>query len=146
MSWCLSVEDLNLDAIRVKYEEFSKPQTNEVHTCFDLLTSFKQGSRSFDKWNNALQAQVNPTKYPPGTAKIIQCDIFWFFLHDEEFVSKTINDRNVDLEKFQASKVKQLAKEMESTKATAHHMKQVAGVQQVVQINLMRHQCTEISS
>ena len=25
-------------------------------------------------------------------------DIFWFFLKDEEFVSKTINDSNIDLD------------------------------------------------
>ena len=48
-------------------------------------------------------------------AKILHCDIFWFSLHDEEFVSKTINDSNVDLEKFPESKVRQLAKKMEST-------------------------------
>ena len=33
---------------------------------------------------------------------------------------------------------------MESSKATAHHIKQVASDQQVVQINLFRHQCTEL--
>ena len=27
-------------------------------------------------------------------------DIFWFFLHDEEFVSRTMSDGNVDLDKF----------------------------------------------
>ena len=31
---------------------------------------------------------------------------------------------------------------MEALKATAHHMKKVAGDPQVAQINLMRHQCT----
>ena len=52
----------------------------------------------------------------------------------------------MDLEKFPTSKVRQLAKKMESSKATAHHIKQVAGDPQAVQINLMRHQHTEISS
>ena len=65
--------------------------------------------------------------------------------NDEQFVSKTINDNNVDIEKFLASKVRQLAKKMESSKATAHHIKQVVGDPQAAQINLMRHQCTEIS-
>ena len=50
----------------------------------------------------------------------------------------------MDLEKFPASKVRQLAKKMESPKATVHHIKQVAGDPQAAQINLMRHQCTEI--
>ena len=79
------------------------------------------------------------------TAKILHHDIFWFFLHDE-FVPKTINDSNVDLEKFPASKVRQLAKKMESSKATACHVKQVADDPQAVQINLMRHQHTETST
>ena len=33
---------------------------------------------------------------------------------------------------------------MESSKATAHHMKQVAGDPQAAQINLLQHQCTEL--
>ena len=70
---------------------------------------------------------------------ILQRDIFWFFLHDEEFVSKTINEGNVDLDNFLTSKVRQLAKRMEIPKATACHIKQVAGNPQAVQINLLRH-------
>ena len=85
-------------------------------------------------------------KYPPETTKILHRDIFWFFLHDEYFVSKTINKGNVDLNKFPASKVHQLAKKYESPKATARHIKQVAVEMQVTQIHLMRHQCTELSN
>ena len=144
VSRCLSNEDLNLDIIWGKYEEFCKPRTDEVCTHFDLLTSFWQGNKSMDEWHNAVQVQVNLAKYTPKTAKILPHDIFWFFLCDEEFVSKTINDSNVDLEKFPGSKVRQLAKKMESSKATVHHIKQVAGDPQAVQINLMRHQHTEI--
>ena len=59
MSWCLSAEELNLDTIWGKFEEFCKPQLNEVRAHFDLLTSFRQGSRSVDEWYNAVQAQVN---------------------------------------------------------------------------------------
>ena len=77
---------------------------------------------------------------------ILHCDIFWFSLGDEEFVSKAINDGNVDLEKFPASRVRQHAKKMESLKATAKHIKQVAGDPQLEQINLMRHQHMELSS
>ena len=65
-------------------------------------------------------------KYPPETASILHRDIFWFFLKYEEFVSKTINDSNSDLDKFPASKVKQLAKKMETSKSTARHIKAVA--------------------
>ena len=76
-------------------------------------------------------------KYPPETAKILQRDILWFFLKDEEYVSKTINDGNIDLDKIPASKVKQLAKKMESSKVTAGHIKQVASDPHMAQINLM---------
>ena len=91
-----------------------------------------------------VQAQVNLAKYPTETAKIMQRDIFWVFLRDQDFVSKTISDGSVDLEKFPASKVRQLAKKLESSKATACHIKQVAGDLQAAQINLLRHQCTEL--
>ena len=73
---------------------------------------------------------------PPETAKILHRDIFWFFLKDEEFVSKTNNDSNIDLDKFPKSKVRQLAKKMESSKVTPRHIKQVASDPWVAQINL----------
>ena len=139
VSWCLSAGELNLDTIWGKFEEFCKPQWNGVRACFDLLTSFRQGNRSVDEWHNVVQAQINVAKYPQDTAKFLHRDIFWFFLCNEEFVSKTINDGNVDLDKFPASKVRQLAKRMESSKATACHIKQVAGSPQGAQINLLRH-------
>ena len=71
-------------------------------------------------------------------------DIFWFFLQDEELVSRTISDGSVDLDSFPPSRVCQLAKRMESSKATVQHIKQVAGDPQAAQINLLRHQCTEL--
>ena len=144
VSWGLPTDQLALDIIWGKFEDFCKLQSNEVHARFDLFTSFQQGNRSVDEWYNVVQAQVNLAKYPPETAKIMQRDIFWFFLRDEDFVSKTISDGSVDLEKFPASKVRQLAKKLESSKATACHIKQVAGDLQAAQINLLRHQCTEL--
>ena len=144
VSWGLPTDQLTLEIIWGKFEDFCKLQSNEVCARFDLLTSFQQGNRSMDEWYNVVQAQVNLAKYPPETAKILQRDIFWFFLHDEEFVSKTISDGSVDLEKFPASKVRQLAKKLESSKATACHIKQVAGDLQAAQINLLRHQRTEL--
>ena len=79
------------------------------------------------------------------TASILYRDIFWFFLKDGEFVSKTINDSSIDLEKFPASKIRQLAKKMEASKTTACHIKQVASYLQAAQINLKRYQRTELS-
>ena len=97
-----------------------------------------------DEWYNCVQAQINLAKYPPETAKILHRGIFWFYLQDEEFVSKTIDEGSVDLDKFPTSKVHQLAKKYESSKATARHIKQVAGEMQATQIHLMRHQHTEL--
>ena len=105
VSWSMPKEELTLDAIWAKFEEFSKPQMNEVSAWFDLLTSFWQGNRNVDKWYNAVQAQVNLAKYPPETAKILHWDIFWFFMKDEDFVTKMINEGNVYIQKFPASKV-----------------------------------------
>ena len=59
-------------------------------------------------------------------------------------MSRTITEGSVDLDKFPTSRVCQLAKKFENSKATACHIKQVAGDPQVTQINLMRHQQTEL--
>ena len=105
VSWSIPKEELTLDAIWTKFEKFSKPQMNEVRAQFDLLTSFYQGSQNVDEWYNVVQAQVNLAKYPPETAKILHRDIFWLFMKDEDFVTKTINEGNVDIQTFPASKV-----------------------------------------
>ena len=117
---------------------------NKVRACFDLLTSFHQGNRNVDEWYNTDQAQVNLTKYPPETAKFLHRDIFCFFMKDKDFVTKTTNEGNVDIHKFLASKVQQLAKKMESSKATAKHIRQVVGDLPTAQIHLMCHQCTKL--
>ena len=137
VSWGLTKDELELETIWSCFEEFCKPQSNEVCARFDLLTSFCQGSKSVDEWYNCVQAQINLAKYPPETAKILHRDIFWFYLRDEKFVSKTNNEGSVDLDKFPASKVCQLAKKYESSKATARHIKQVASEMQATQIHLM---------
>ena len=65
-------------------------------------------------------------------------------MKDEDFVTKTINEGNVDIQKFPASKVRQLAKNMESSKAMAKHIRQVAGDLPAAQIQLMWHQHTQL--
>ena len=60
--------------------------------------------------------------------------------------SKTINDSNVDLEKFPVSKVRHLAKKMESSESAARHIKAVASDPQMTQVNLMKHQRTDLPS
>ena len=63
---------------------------------------------------------------------------------DDEWVSKTINDSNIDIAKFPTSKVKQLAKKMESSKATTRPIKLVASDLQVAQVNMIRYQSTDL--
>ena len=103
VSWSLPKEELTLDNIWPRFEEFSKPQTNEVRAHFYLLISFCQGNRNVDEWYNAVQAQVNLAKYPLETAKILHRDIFcFFFMKDKDFVTKTINEGNIDIQNFPA--------------------------------------------
>ena len=91
VSWSLPKDELSLNTRWDIFEEFCKPESNKVRAHCNLLTSFQQGNHSVDEWYNAVQAQVNLAKYPPETAKILHHDIFWFFMKDEDFVSKTIN-------------------------------------------------------
>ena len=105
VSWNLSSNELTLDTIWGKYKKYCKPQSNEVQARFDLLMSFRQGNCSMDEWYNTMQTQVILAKYPLETAKILHRDIFCFFLKDEDFVSRTISDGSVDLDKFTASRV-----------------------------------------
>ena len=144
VSWNISSEELTLEIIWKKFEEFCKPQANELRARFDLLTSFKQGDLSIDQWYNAVQTQVALANYPQETTQILQRNIFWLFLNDESFVSKTPNDGHVELSKYPASKLRQVAKKFESSQATAKHMKQITRDMQAVQVNLLQHQCTEL--
>ena len=82
VSWGLPTDQLTLEIIWGRFEDFCKPQLNEVWAIFDLLTSFRQGNKSVDEWHNAVQVQVNLDKYPPETAKILHRDIFWFYLRE----------------------------------------------------------------
>ena len=109
-----------------------------------MLTSFCQGNRSVDEWYNAVQAQLCLVKYPQEIANILHPDILWFFLKDEEFVSKTSHNSSIDLDKFPASKVRQIAKKMEASKATVWCIKQVASDPHTAQINLMKQQQTDL--
>ena len=124
VSWVLNDRELTLETLWTNFEDFCKLQANEVRARFDLLTSFLQGDKSVDEWFNAVQTQINLCQYPPETANILQRDIFCFFLKDEEFVSKTLNEGCADLQQYPASKVRQIAKKLESSKATARHIKQ----------------------
>ena len=59
-------------------------------------------------------------------------------------MSKTLNECHVELNKFPASKVRQMAKKLESSQSTARHIKKMSSEPQVTQIHLLRHQRTEL--
>ena len=64
---------------------------------------------------------------------------------DIEFIAKTINEGNTDLTQYLAAKVKQMAKKLESRKATAKHIKQhTSSMQGAAQINVLWHNHTSL--
>ena len=71
ISWCLPPEDINLDDIWAKFEDFSKPQTNEVRARFDLLISYRHGNHSVDEWYNAVHTPGVPYKVPTRNCKYL---------------------------------------------------------------------------
>ena len=143
VSWGLTGRDITLETLWSKFKEFCKLQANEVRARFDLLTSFWQGDKSVDKWFNTVQAQINLCNYPTKTANILHQDIFWFYMKDEEFVSKTLNEGCADLQQYPTSKIRQLAKKLEFGKATAQYIKQATSNAHAAQINLLC--CTELT-
>ena len=105
ISQALPTADVTLQAIWSRFEDFCKPQSNAVYGRFDLLTSFQQGNRSIDEWYNAVQAHIPLCEYPLETAAILTRDIFWFFMSDNEFIAKTINEGNTELAQHPVAKV-----------------------------------------
>ena len=59
VSWGLTKDELELETIWSQFEEFCKPQSNEVCARNDLLTNIHQGSKSVDEWYNCVQVQIN---------------------------------------------------------------------------------------
>ena len=123
ISWALPIVDVTLQTIWSRFEDFCKPQSNTVCTQFNLLKTFQQGNRNIDKWCNAVQLHIPLCEYPPETAAILTRDIFWFFMTDNEFIVRTITEGNTDLAQYPAAEVQQMAKKLESSKATAKHIK-----------------------
>ena len=71
IAWNLSSEELTLEVIWQKFEEFYKPQAIKLRARFDLLTSFQEGDRSVDEWYNAEETKVALAKCPQETAQIL---------------------------------------------------------------------------
>ena len=70
---------------------------------------------SVDEWYNAVQHWLYYQDTLQKQLKSYKMISFDFFLKDESFVSKTLNEGHVELNKFPASKVKQMAKKLEFT-------------------------------
>ena len=87
ISWNLPKEEITLQTIWSRFEDFCKLQSNAVCTRFDLLTTFQQGNKSIDKWYNAVLAHIPLCEYPKETAAILTRDIFWFFMADNEVIA-----------------------------------------------------------
>ena len=91
-----------------------------------------------------VQAQVNLAQVPSRNCKNITLRHLLVLLMQCRFHIKNISEGSIDLDEFPASRVWQLKKKFEGSKATACHMKHVAGDPQATQINLMHHQQTEL--
>ena len=76
VSLSLSNEELMLDPIWERFEQFCKPQSDEVRARFDLLTKFQQGNKSVDELYNAVKTQVALAKHPPEITKLLHRDIY----------------------------------------------------------------------
>ena len=71
VSWGLTDSDITLEILWTKFEEFCKPQANEVRARFYLLTNFRQGDKSVDEWfkcspdtNKLMQLPLGNCLYP----------------------------------------------------------------------------------
>ena len=112
VSGCLPAEDLSLDVILAQVwrilQATDKTKLEPDLTCWQASDKETYLSMS-GTMHFKLKCLLPSTQ--PETASIPHRDIFWFFfLKDGEFVSKTINDCNIDLVTFLTSKVRQLAK------------------------------------
>ena len=94
ISWALPTTEVTLQTIWSRFEDFCKPQSNAVCTWLDLSTTSLLGTFS------------------------------GFYMRDNEFIAKTINEGNTDLAQYPAAKVWQVAKKLESSKVPAKHIKQ----------------------
>ena len=64
---------------------------------------------------------------------------------DNKFIAKTVNKGNTDLALHPAAKLQKMAKKLESSKATAKHIKQhTSRLQSAAQINVLQHNCTSL--
>ena len=132
ISWNLHQEEITLQTIWSKFEDFCKPQSNAVCVRFDLLTTFWQGNRSIDKWYNAVLAHIPLCEYPDETAAILTRNIFWLFMVDNEFIAKTINEGNTNLSNIQLPKCDRWPKSLNPAKPLLNTLNNIHPVYKVL--------------
>ena len=57
-TWCLYLGKISTENLSARWEEFYKPQANELWARYDLLKSFSQAGSSGDDWYNQVQKQL----------------------------------------------------------------------------------------
>ena len=98
-----------------KFEEYCKPQANELFAYYDLL---KQGDKSCDKYYILPQNQLALCQYSLKTKNFLEWDIFLFGISDQAFMPKcTAEESNLV-----TVEIHQRPKRLESCKATAKHI------------------------
>ena len=117
-SWGIDNDDLTLKTIWNKYEEHSKPQTNELHVQYDLLKQLKQGNKSCDEYYALLQNQIALCQYPLETCNILERDVFLFSIMDQQFMLKCITEET----NLTTADICQWLKKLESSRVTTKHI------------------------
>ena len=123
-SWQKDASELTLEFLWKEFKAYCKPQSNELHACYDLLKKLKQGKLPCDDWYTKLQTQLHLCNYSAKTEKVLLHDLFLFGLEDESFMSKIINEENPEIT---TAHLQQKLKCMEAGCATAKYIKGAEG-------------------
>ena len=77
-SWQKEPNDLDLKFIWDEFEQYCKPQSNELQARYDALKTLKQGSTPCDNWYTKLQSQLHLCNYTIKTEAVLLQDHFLF--------------------------------------------------------------------
>ena len=90
-----------------KWEDFCKPQGNELKARYDHLKSFSQAGLYDDERYNTVLKHLATYSYPQVTTSILYKNIFLFGLPDQDFLAKWLSQTSKD---WNADKIKHRAK------------------------------------
>ena len=71
VSWNIPSSELTLDIVWGNMKSIANHNLMKFGSDSICSQVFTQGNCSVDEWYNTVQAQVNLTRYPPETAKIL---------------------------------------------------------------------------